>query len=225
MCGRFALTGPDPLVIADTFGATEVPDLPARYNIAPTQPVATVVQDRDSKLNRVEIMRWGLIPHWAKDISIGNRMINARAESLTEKPSFRAPLRYHRCLILADGFYEWQKQPGGKQPMFIHLKDQALFGLAGLWDVWQNPDDGSPLFSCTIITTEPNALMAQLHNRMPVILPREDFSAWLDADQTDAAQVMPLLRPYPAEAMAYYPVSRRVNSPTNDDPTLIERAG
>jgi putative SOS response-associated peptidase YedK len=224
MCGRFSLTGPDPLVIADVFGATDVPELPARYNIAPTQPVATVVHDRQRGVNRVEIMRWGLIPSWAKDPAIGNRMINARADTLPEKPSYRGPLRCHRCLILADGFYEWQAGPDGKQPMFIHLKDRALFGLAGLWDVWRSPD-GTPLITCTIITTEPNALMAEIHNRMPVILPREDFAAWLDPQRTDAAQVMPLLRPYPAEEMACYPVSRRVNSPANDDPTLIERAG
>ncbi len=224
MCGRFSLTGPDPLVIADVFGCSDVPELPVRYNIAPTQPVATVIHDRQRGANRVEIMRWGLIPSWAKDPAIGNRMINARAESLPEKPSYRGPLRYHRCLILADGFYEWRAQPGGKQPMFIHLKDRTLFGLAGLYDVWQSPD-GTPLITCTIITTEPNALMAPIHNRMPVILPREDFAAWLDPERTNAAQVMPLLRPYPAEQMACYPVSRRVNSPANDDPTLIERAG
>jgi len=226
MCGRFALTEPDPAAIAEQFSVHHVPELAPRYNIAPTQPVATVVREPEHGLNEIAVMRWGLIPAWAKDPSIGSRLINARGETVHEKPSFRAALRRRRCLVLADGFYEWQKRPDGvKQPVFIRLKDDGLFALAGLWERWTEPQSGEVLVTCTIITTSPNELVAPLHNRMPVILPREDYDAWLDPARTDPATVMPLLRPYPAEAMTCYPVSRLVNNPRNEGPELIERAG
>jgi len=227
MCGRFTLTELDPAVLTETFFlGGGVPNLPPRYNIAPTQPVATVVRDVEHGDNRLVLMRWGLIPHWAKDPKIGNKLINARGETVHEKPSFRAALRRRRCLIVADGFYEWQAQPDGpKQPMYITLVDHQPFGFAGLWEQWTEPDSGDTLTTCTIITTSPNALLKPIHNRMPVILPREDYAAWLDPERSDPAQVMPLLRPYPAERMTAYPVSRRVNAPTFDDPSLIERAG
>ncbi len=227
MCGRFTLTELDPTVLTETFSlGGGVPDLPPRYNIAPTQTVATVVRDAGQATNRLVLMRWGLIPHWAKDPGIGSKLINARGETVNEKPSFRVALRRRRCLVVADGFYEWQAQPQGpKQPMYITLADHRPFGFAGLWEQWTEPESGDTATTCTIITTQPNALMAPIHNRMPVILPRADYAAWLDPERTDPAQVMPLLRPYDAGQMVAYPVSRRVNAPTDDDPSLIERAG
>ena len=226
MCGRFTLTQLDPDLVSETFSLPNVPDLPPRYNIAPTQPVATVAHPHDSDSNQFMVMRWGLIPSWAKDPSIGNKLINARGETVHEKPSFRSALRYRRCLILADGFYEWQKQDGGtKVPLYITLTDHRLFALAGLYEHWTEPESGEAVTSCTIITTTPNELMASIHNRMPVILPRDSYAAWLDPAETNAKAVLPLLKPYPAADMVAYPVSRRVNSPANDAPDLIERAG
>ena len=226
MCGRFTLTQLDPDLLSATFSLPEVPDLPPRYNIAPTQPVATVVRDAEANENALLVMRWGLIPHWAKDPSIGSKMINARSETLAEKPSFRQALRYRRCLVVADGFYEWRAQRDGpKIPMYITVGDHQPFGFAGLYERWTEPESGEAVLSCTIITTTPNALMEPIHNRMPVILPPEHYSAWLDPSETDGARVLPLLQPYPAERMSAYPVSRRVNVPTVDSPDLIERAG
>ena len=220
------MTEIDPTVLTAAFDLDGVPDLSPRYNIAPTQPVATVVRDAESGRNRLAIMRWGLIPSWAKDPTIGSKLINARGESVAEKPSFRAALRARRCLIVADGFYEWQAQDDGpKQPLFITLQDRQPFGLAGLWERWTEPESGETVTTCTIITTAPNALMATIHNRMPVILPREAYAAWLDPAQTDSQRVVPLLKPYPADLMTAWPVSRKVNSPANDDASLIERAG
>lgn len=225
MCGRFTLSNPDPLAIAEAFGVHGVPDLPPRYNIAPTQAVATVVRDTERNANCLVLMRWGLIPSWAKDPTISARLINARAETVREKPSFRAALRRRRCLIVADGFFEWQTLPDGpKQPLFITLKNGDLFAFAGLWERWTEPESGAMLTTCTIITTLANELIAPLHNRMPVILPRADYDAWLDPSQSDPAQLMPLLRPYPAEDMTYYPVSRLVNDVRNDSPQVIARA-
>ncbi len=227
MCGRFTLTELDPDLVAQTFRLDNVPDLSPRYNIAPTQPVATVIQDAESSQRRLVMMRWGLIPHWADDPGIGNRMINARGETVHEKPSFRAALKRRRCLVVADGFYEWQAQDDGpKVPMYITFKDRRPFGLAGLYEHWTEPDSGETITSCTIITTRPNALVAPLHNRMPVILPAADYATWLDPARTDNAAVMPLLRPYPAvDELDAYPVSRQVNNPRHDGPELIERAG
>jgi putative SOS response-associated peptidase YedK len=227
MCGRFALTQTDEEKLVETFSlGGALPDLSPRYNIAPTQPVATVMYDAERGENRLVLMRWGLIPSWAKDPRIGSKMINARGETVHEKPSFRAALRKRRCLVIADGFYEWQAQPDGpKQPMFITLPDRQLFGIAGLYEFWTEPESGDTLTTCTIITTTPNELLAQVHTRMPVILPRASYVAWLNPDYTDPVQVMPLIQPYPAGQMAYYPVSRRVNHTANDDPALIERVG
>jgi putative SOS response-associated peptidase YedK len=226
MCGRFTLTELDPDLIAKTFSLESViPDLPPRYNIAPTQPVAAVIRDAESGRNALAVMRWGLIPHWAKDPTIGSRMINARAETVADKPSFRVALCRRRCLIVADGFYEWQPQPDGpKAPVYITLRDHVPFGFAGLYERWTEPESGEVLTTCTIITTRPNDLLAPIHNRMPVILPRAAYDRWLDPAITDGAQVTPLLKSYPADQMIAYPVSRRVNSPANDDPGLIERS-
>jgi putative SOS response-associated peptidase YedK len=219
MCGRFTMTV-DPAQLQDTFPWLNVPeDMEPRYNIAPTQPVA-VVPNNDE--NRIEFFNWGLIPSWAKDPSIGNRMINARAETLAEKPAFRAAYRRRRCLVLADGFFEWRKDPGKKvkQPMYIRLHTGEPFAFAGLWEVW-NSADGSQILSCTIITTEPNELVSDIHNRMPVILPREGYSAWLNPNEIQPADLDDLLRPYPSTELAAYPVSTIVNSPGNDSPACV----
>jgi putative SOS response-associated peptidase YedK len=166
------------------------------------------------------MLRWGLIPSWAKDESIGSKMINARAETLAEKPSFKRLLRSRRCLIAADGFYEWQKEQGGKTPMYITMKDGEIFALAGLWDTWKNAD-GEQIRTCTIITTEPNELVTSIHNRMPVILPPEAREAWLDSTLHDDNLLVPLLKPYSADAMQARPVSRLVNNPQYDSAELI----
>jgi putative SOS response-associated peptidase YedK len=218
MCGRFTLTV-SPEQLQDQFGLVEPPpaDLVPRYNIAPSQAVAVVTNSEERKL---EIFQWGLIPSWAKDPKIGNKLINARAETLAEKPSFRTALKRRRCLVVADGFYEWKKDGARKIPMYITMEDGRPFGFAGLWEVWQ-PPDGSLLKTCTIITTEPNALTEQIHNRMPAILPPEAYDAWLKPGELPAEQVLPLLRPYDARRMKATPVSTRVNKPDFDSPECI----
>jgi len=189
-----------------------------RYNIAPSQQVLTVLGAEE---RRGGFLRWGLIPSWAKDPSMGDRMINARAETVAEKPSFRRALQKRRCLVLADGFYEWRKEGKKKTPLYITLKSRAPFGFAGLWETWKSAE-GAPIHSCTIITTTPNALMESIHNRMPVILPREAEAAWLDRSLEDPARLLPFLVPYSAENMDAYAVSSAVNSPRNDSPSCIE---
>jgi len=223
MCGRFTLAI-DPKDLMDMLPGITVPDdLTPRYNIAPTQEVA-VVANNDQ--NRVEFFRWGLIPFWAKDPAIGNRMINARAETLAEKPSFRNAYRRRRCLILADGFYEWRKEPGRrtKTPMYIRLKSDEPFAFAGLWEVWR-PTEDETVPSCTIITTTPNSLLKDIHNRMPVILPREAYDAWLDPVKKSPDELSRWLKPYPASEMTAYAVSTLVNSPKNDVPECIVPVG
>jgi putative SOS response-associated peptidase YedK len=217
MCGRFTLTA-DLSVLQENFPFVEMPEgMQPRFNIAPTQPVAVVPNDGR---NRLDFFVWGLIPSWAKDPSIGNRLINARAETLLEKPSFRNAFRRRRCLVLADGFYEWRQAERGKTPMYIRLDGGKPFAFAGLWESWNAPD-GSNVLSCTIITTEPNDLMATIHNRMPVILPAQAYSTWLEAGETDTKNLIELLKPYPSTEMQAYPVSPLVNSPNNDVPEVI----
>ncbi|MBE3066924.1 MAG: SOS response-associated peptidase [Chloroflexi bacterium] len=214
MCGRFALTV-DPADLQDAFPEFKFPAQGApRYNIAPSQPILGVPNDGK---NLVDFFVWGLIPSWAKDPSIGNRMINARAETLAEKPAFRSAYKYHRCLIFADGFFEWQARPGSKSkvPHFIRLKSGAPFAFAGLWEHWE-PADGSEVRSAAIITTEPNELMASIHNRMPVILQPDTYSQWLDSAPQSPNRLQNLLVPYPAGEMEAFPVSTLVNSPGND---------
>ncbi|MFQ5578075.1 MAG: SOS response-associated peptidase, partial [Anaerolineae bacterium] len=189
-----------------------------RYNIAPSQPVAVVVNRGGAR--RLDAFQWGLIPVWAKDPAIGNKMIDARAETVAQKPSFKRPLQRQRCLILADGFFEWQKTSGGKIPAYIHLKDRKPFAFAGLWDRWRAPG-GEEIHSCTIITTRPNSLMKPLHNRMPVILPPAAIEPWLAPVEQPPQALLPLLTPYPAGDMAFYRVSKLVNSPANDLPDCI----
>jgi putative SOS response-associated peptidase YedK len=217
MCGRYTLRTPVD-TLAERFEIDDMPSsIAASYNVAPTQGVATVlVEDGKRKL---EMLHWGLIPSWADDPSIGNKMINARAETVAEKPSFRKAFRNHRCLVLADGFYEWQKTKNGKQPYYIHMEDDSPFAFAGLWESWK---DGREIRSATIITTDANDVVAPIHKRMPVILHPEDYDLWLDPDFDEKQPLTTLLKPYPAEAMEAYPVSRRVNSPSNNEPTCIE---
>ncbi|HUI16306.1 MAG TPA: SOS response-associated peptidase [Alphaproteobacteria bacterium] len=224
MCGRYSLTTPAE-AMRRLFGfAGPLPNLPARYNIAPTQQVPIVRLDREAARELASV-RWGLIPFWAKDATIGNRLINARAEGLAEKPSFRAAFRARRCLVPADGFYEWQATPRGKRPYRIGLTGGSpealpLFAFAGLWEHWAKAADGVAIESCTIVTTEANELLRPIHERMPVILAAEDHAAWLDpATPTGAA--LALLKPYPAAAMLAYPVSTRVNSVRFDDALCI----
>ena len=219
MCGRFTLHT-DLEQIQQVFKIDETAAEPQpSYNIAPTQPVLSVLR-RDGKTTLVE-MRWGLIPFWAKDPSIGSRMINARAESLSAKTSFKRPFKSQRCLIVSDGFYEWRKDGTQKVPMFIHLKSGEPFGFAGLYDTWKSPE-GEVWTTCTIITGEPNALVKPIHDRMPVIIPGKQQAAWLDPANQDTAKLSKLLVPYPAGEMQAYPVSRLVNSVQNNSPQLIE---
>ena len=218
MCGRYSLTADEKQINA-RFVARSMPSTPtARYNIAPTQPVWALVHTEEP---RIVALRWGLIPSWAKDKAIGNRMINARAEGIAEKPSFRRAIRQRRCLVLADGFYEWQKTGPSKLPYYIRLKSGEPFGFAGLWERWSAPS-GETIHSCTIITTTPNALMADIHHRMPVIVPREAEEHWLDPTIEDPQKVLPLLQPYPAGELEAYAVSTLVNSPRNDVAACIE---
>jgi putative SOS response-associated peptidase YedK len=213
MCGRFALAA-EQEDFEQVWPGLKVDVLPVpRYNIAPTQPVALVFNDGKSSLG---LARWGLIPSWSKDPTIGNRMINARAETLLEKPSFRTPFLRQRCLIWATGFYEWKKEDNRKQPMFLHLK-QKLFAFAGLWSLWQEQP------TCSIITIGANSLVLPIHERMPVILQPKDFPTWLTPGEQRAELLQECLQPYPSEDMEAYPVSRAVNNPAAEGAELIEK--
>lgn len=257
MCARFTLrAGPE--VVADLFLLDDIPEMSARYNIAPTQPVLGIVSGR-----RLKWLRWGLVPSWAKDPSMGQKLINARAENLAERPSFRNAFARRRCLIPADGFYEWtevvesrreepcQEMGGGegqdglfaesdlpppikapmaikkpkarRQPYYLGLQDFSVFAFAGLWEFWKGAD-GEPLETCTIITTEPNALVRPMHDRMPVILRPDDHDLWLDRSVESPNVLLPLLRPFPAEEMAAYAVDTIVNSALNETPSCVSPA-
>ena len=220
MCGRYSLaTDMDSLDERFTFRGVDLSYKP-RFNIAPTQEVLTAVSDGSA--NRPRLMKWGLIPFWAKDPSIGNRMINARAETVAEKPSFRQAFRRRRCLVLADGFYEWTRQGKVKIPMRIILKTGEPFGLAGLWETWKSPE-GQVVESCTIVTTSANAMMEPIHNRMPVIVPRDAEARWLDPEEQDPAALSDILVPYGGEDMDAYEVSTLVNLARNDTPDVVAR--
>ena len=225
MCGRYTLLS-DLAALEERFGfdAQELV-LQPRFNVAPTQQALTVTGSESSDSqpevkNQARLMRWGLVPSWAKDLSIGNRMINARAETLAEKPSFRRALERRRCLVLADGFYEWQKNGKQRLPLRITLASGEPFGMAGLWETWHSPS-GEVIQSCTIVTTSANELLAPIHHRMPVILPRELEAVWLDPDAKDVQLLSSLLSPYAAAEMQYSRVSTLVNSPANDSPDCI----
>jgi putative SOS response-associated peptidase YedK len=217
MCGRFSLsTGLTTLKEKFQFIFTD--ETKPRYNIAPSQSILTVVQNDNDRVGKQ--MRWGLIPFWAKDIKIGYKMINARAETIDEKPAYKHPFQKQRCLILADGFYEWKKQGKEKQPYRFQLKNGEPFAFAGLWD---RRDKGEEtLYSCTIITTKPNNLTKEVHDRMPVILPKDTYDLWLNPNMTETDYLKSLLVPYPEEEMVAYPVSTLVNSPKNDIPSVME---
>jgi putative SOS response-associated peptidase YedK len=218
MCGRFTLRS-SPKSVAQEFGLFDVPDLPPRYNIAPGQPVAVVRQLPDKNQREVALLKWGLIPPWADDPALGDRLANARSETAATKPSFRRAFRYRRCLLVADGFYEWQKTDGRKQPYYVRLKDDHPFGIAGLWEQWEKGD--KPIESCTILTTDTNALMKPIHERMPVIIPPGQYGLWLDSKCQDAKKLEGLLRPFAGEMIANQ-VSTLVNNPKNDVEKCVE---
>jgi len=222
MCGRFTLKTPKE-DIARQFGVEIEEGLAPRYNIAPTQTVAAIrARAQDGEGREFVHLKWGLIPSWAKDSSMGARLINARSETVTEKPSFREAFRRRRAIIPADGIYEWQRAGSSKQPYFIRMRDERLFGLAGLWDRWRN-EEGEVIESCSILTTEANEIFSPVHERMPVVLQPESYGEWLDDDERGVEALKELLRPYPSSEMIAYPVSARVNSPQHQGAELIEQ--
>ncbi len=238
MCGRFTLATPA-AEWAALFGLDRVPDLEPRYNIAPTQDVAAVrstapAQGADGSTGaatgpadpprELVELRWGLVPHWAREFDpVGRALINARSETAAEKPSFRDSFRFRRCLVVADGFYEWKPEGRGKQPYWIHREDGRTFAFAGLWDRWSG-GEGAAVESCTILTTAANEALRPLHDRMPVILEPGSYDTWLDPD-APAWELEPLLAPAPADLLAFHPVSTLVNRVENDDPVCIEPLG
>ena len=208
-------------MMARDFGVQEISDdLQPSFNIAPTHLVAVVLNDGTKRL---VAMRWGLVPSWATDPTIGSKLINARGETLTQKAAFKDAFRRRRCLVLGDGFFEWQKQGATKTPLFIHLQPERSFGFAGLYETW-TPPLGEPLVTCTIVTTEPNELVRPIHDRMPVILAKEAEDLWLDPELEDHTRLLDLLQAYPAAEMDAYTVSNLVNSVKNDSPECIEPA-
>ncbi len=224
MCGRFAQYSSGEVLEA-SFGASLGAQTPApRYNIAPGSALLAVRAD-PLGARSFTMLHWGLIPSWAKERKFGTRTINARAETVAEKPAFRAAFRRRRCLIPADGFYEWQATPTGKQPYFITRRDRLPMAFAGLWEVWTDSATGQEIASTTILVTAANALTRPIHDRMPVILSSADAGAWLDPTQAQPAPLIALLKAFDADSMQVYPVSRRVNVPTQDDATLIEPLG
>lgn len=216
MCGRFRLSRHGKQV-AEEFAIEEDVEWNPRYNVAPSDAVPTVVQDIGRPVRHFALMRWGMIPFWAKDPAVGFKMINGVSETAATKPAFREPMRLRRCLIISDGFYEWKRiGPKEKQPYNCGMADDSMFAFAGLWDRWKDTA-GKQVLSCTILTTPPNALVADVHNRMPAILRPDDYDLWLDPGVTDPARIADLLKSFDARLMKRYPVSRRVNSVKNDD--------
>lgn len=220
MCYRFVRESK--LVdIAREFGISEIDsEFKPSYNVAPTQTIPAVIHD---STRRIALFRWGLIPPWAKDISIGNKMLNARAETVTVKPSFRLAFKKRRCLIPASGYYEWRKENDKKIPVYIHLKTQSVFGMAGMWEQWHSPE-GDSISSCTILTIASNERLKPIHERMPVIIPKNKTDFWLDQSMKDENQLVQLLKPYDHEQMNAYDVATVINSPRNDSPDNIQPA-
>ena len=218
MCGRFILISPG-RVLAAQFELQHEPELTPRYNVAPTQQVP-IIKIETSGGRQLEMLKWGLLPFWTKDASISTRLINARSETLSDKPAFRAAFKSRRCLIPSNGFYEWMKEKGKKQPYLFKLTDGSLFAFAGLWERWESKD-GVGIESCTIITTDANELVQPLHDRMPVILKNKDYALWLNP-MAKWELLQPLLIPYSSEEMNSYPVSPKVNKATYDSPEGIE---
>ena len=217
MCGRFTLSQPIN-TIASAFNIAQIPPLEPRYNIAPTQLIPSILSVSGGE-KQLQMLRWGLIPSWAKDAKISAKLINARAETVSEKPSFKAAFKRRRCLIIADGFYEWQRQEKQKQPYYFRLQNAQLFAFAGLWEQWKSPDENI-INSCTILTTEANDLLRPIHDRMPVILEPKDYELWLDSE-AQQPQLQQLSRPYQANLMTSYSVSTKVNNPKNNTPECI----
>jgi putative SOS response-associated peptidase YedK len=222
MCGRYAFFS-DPEDVADLFEVAPPAVLAPRYNIAPTQAVAVVRTGNQGARRELTLMRWGLIPSWAKDAGHGAPMINARAESLAEKPAFRSALAQRRCLVLASGFYEWKKTGTTKQPYYFRAHNDRPLAFAGLWESWGGKGN-APLLSCTIVTTGANAAVAPVHDRMPVILPHADHAAWLRPSPLTPGELERLLLPAPDDALAVRRVSLWVNSPAHDDPECVRPA-
>jgi len=223
MCGRYAFFSPAEAV-KRTFALDLLPELMPRYNIAPTQSVAALRVAAEGRRSLV-MLHWGLVPHWAKERAIGNRMINARSETLAEKPAYRDAFRRRRCLVLADGWYEWQAAPGGKQPWFVRLRDPRPIAFAGLWERWKDPARGELLESCTIVTTDASESVRKIHDRMPVVLPEQSWDRWMDPAYSDADALSKMLGPYDTKALQAWTVSRLVNAPKNEGPKLIEAEG
>jgi len=222
MCGRFAFYSPHEAV-ARLFGVADAPEVEPRYNIAPTQFIAAVRETGGPR--EVAMLYWGLVPSWAKEKSIGVRMINARSETLAEKPSFRGAYKRRRCLVLANGYYEWQRSGAIKQPYLISFADGEPFGMAGLWERWREPGSGEPLESCCIVTTSPAPAVAHVHDRMPVIIPPDAYAEWLDPDNVATDRLTRLLAPCEAPGLQARAVSRRVNDARNQGDGLLELLG
>ena len=220
MCGRFTLFDSSDS-LAERFGLGEVTPFSPRYNIAPAQAVAVVRIPAEGAARELALMRWGLVPSWAKDPSVGYRMINARAETAPEKPAFRAAIRRRRCLVPADGFYEWKHTGGRKQPFYVRMRDGGIFAFAGIWEIWKG-EGGDPIESCALLTTGPNELLEPIHDRMPVIIPPGGYDLWLSPTVHDPSALTPFFAPYPAGGMTAYPVRTLVNNPKMDEPALIE---
>lgn len=220
MCGRFGLTRPERLDAA-RLGVAALPRLEPRYNIPPGSDILVIRQRKGER--RADLLRWGLVPYWASDPSIGNRMINARVESAFEKPAFRAAMQARRCLIPADVFYEWQAVPGRKQkqPYAVQRRDGTPFALGGLWEFWRPEAGGEGLATCTILTTEPNDLLAPVHDRMPLIVSAEQYDSWLDPETPDAV-VARIMAPYASDLLSAWRITRRVNDPAADDAAVLE---
>jgi putative SOS response-associated peptidase YedK len=223
MCGRFAFHSPHDTVLQLFLLPEDTPQLEPRWNIAPTQPVAAI-RAASSGGRELVMLHWGLVPSWAKERSIGQRLINARAETLADKASFRTAFRRRRCLVLADGYYEWRVVAGGKQPYYIHSSSRQPFGMAGLWEAWRDPASGEPLESCVIVTRPSAGRVLEIHARMPLIIPGSAHAAWLDPAITDGGRFAGVIADDTAVALAAYPVSRRVNNPRNDGPELAAPA-
>jgi putative SOS response-associated peptidase YedK len=222
MCGRYQLSKSEKQV-REHFGVSVDEDYSPRYNISPSQSVITIRQDATAPDRLLSKMRWGLVPFWAKDVAIGYKMINARSETVMEKPAYRDSFKKRRCLIPAAGFYEWKKIGKEKQPYNFGMTDDSIFAFAGIWDTWKSPD-GTPIDSCSILTTTPNTLVQDVHDRMPVILATDDYDQWLDPGVKETSTLVELLKPFPAKQMRRFPVSQLVNSPKNDKPECLVEA-
>jgi putative SOS response-associated peptidase YedK len=220
MCGRFTLHSRLNLLLQQ-FALEAGPEWAPRYNIAPTQFAPIIRSSPASGKREMVLLRWGLVPSWSKDVSTGSRMINARAETVATKPAFRTAFKHRRCVIPANGFFEWQKTANGKQPYYVHLPDETPLAMAGLWDVWHSGKDDA-LETFAVITTQANEAMQQIHDRMPVILPEDDFPLWLDGEFDGREALESMLRPYEGDDLQLDPISTRINNPRNDDPQCIE---